>query len=242
MPETKKAPSNHIESRKLSEIFNGVKVIIFDFDGTIAHSLELTVKFFNQVAEEFNLPKITDSLLKELRTLSAREIFKRSELSLWQLGKLVRIIQKDLKDNITSIKVVDGIPEVIARLKKMGFQVGVLTSNTSENVQLFLDHHQIGQIDFIYTGKSIFGKHKTLRKILARNELNANEVLYIGDEVRDIEAAKKVGTRSVAVTWGLNSTEKLETAEPSGLVNKVEELKSALVESNKTEVVDAVDI
>lgn len=48
--------------------------------------------------------------------------------------------------------------------------------------------------------------------------------MYVGDEVRDIDAAKAVGLISVAVCWGFNSRFALEKAQPSFIADNPEEL------------------
>ena len=59
---------------------------------------------------------------------------------------------------------------------------------------------------------------------MVKQALHPSNVLYVGDEVRDIEAAKKAGIRIAAVTWGYNSKKALEAYKPDYLVTKPEEL------------------
>jgi phosphoglycolate phosphatase-like HAD superfamily hydrolase len=59
-------------------------------------------------------------------------------------------------------------------------------------------------IDFIYTS-TLFGKSRALSQALSKEHLDPREVIYIGDEVRDVEACQKCGLNVIAVTWGLNS-------------------------------------
>ena len=56
------------------------------------------------------------------------------------------------------------------------------------------------------------------------NDLRKSEVAFVGDEVRDVEAARKVGMTVVAVTWGINSRQGLADANPDFLVDTAEEL------------------
>jgi phosphoglycolate phosphatase len=54
-------------------------------------------------------------------------------------------------------------------------------------------------------------------------------MIYIGDELRDIEAARRVGIAAGAVAWGYNSTEVLERAAPELLFRQVPDIASALL-------------
>jgi phosphoglycolate phosphatase len=60
----------------------------------------------------------------------------------------------------------------------------------------------------------LFGKGKALRRIVRAERLDSSEVLYVGDEVRDIEAARKARVASAAVTWGLNTEAILRAGGP----------------------------
>ena len=70
----------------------------------------------------------------------------------------------------------------------------------------------------------MFSKHKVLRKFLQKNFLTPEEVIYVGDETRDIEAAKKIKMKAIAVSWGFNSKEALAAQNPEFLIHKPNEL------------------
>ena len=64
-----------------------------------------------------------------------------------------------------------------------------------------------------------------LRQAIVRAErLDRSDVLYIGDELRDVEAAKKAGVKVAAVTWGFHNAELLRTGTPDYVVNDANEL------------------
>ena len=69
----------------------------------------------------------------------------------------------------------------------------------------------------------MFGKDKKLRSAMRKYNLNPKETFYIGDETRDIEAAKKVRIKSVAVTWGFESEKVLKKADPDFIIKSPEE-------------------
>ena len=55
-----------------------------------------------------------------------------------------------------------------------------------------------------------------------------NHVFYVCDEVRDIEAARKSGIKSIAVTWGYNTKGALIKENPDFLVNSPDELRNII--------------
>jgi HAD superfamily hydrolase (TIGR01549 family) len=205
-----------------------IKIIIFDFDGTLADTFDFLVKAFNQIAHQYNLPQIPNSEIKNLKNLSARELFQKYPLSPWKLLKFSRHIRSELKQNIKEITPFPGIHKLLKNLKKSDIEIGIVTSNSKQNVELFLKNHNIDEIDFVYSEKNLFGKGRVLSSLIRKNKLNKNEVIYVGDEVRDIEAGKKADIKIVSVTWGLNSKSRLQRSSPDYLVNKPEDILKIL--------------
>ncbi len=109
------------------------------------------------------------------------------------------------------------------------FQIGILTSNTQENVKQFLDKNEMDFFDFIRTGKSVFGKSHMINKIIKQRHVSKSEAFYVCDEVRDIEAARKSGIKSIVVTWGYNTKDVLIKENPDFLVNSPDELKNIII-------------
>ena len=56
------------------------------------------------------------------------------------------------------------------------------------------------------------------------NKLTPEEVIYVGDETRDIEASKTIPIKVIAVSWGFNSAEALAKQNPDFLIQKPSEL------------------
>lgn len=200
------------------------QIVIFDFDGTIANTLDAMVKLFNEVARKYDLPEIKSSDREKLRNYSARELIKEYHISPWKMLKLAKDILPKLKKSIKDISIVEGMTEVFRDLEKRGDQIGIVTSNSKENVELFLIGKNISQVDFIHSEKSLFGKGKVLHHLIQKQKFNKEKVIYVGDEVRDIEAAREAGIAVIAVTWGFNSVKRLEQSMPDYLVTEPKQI------------------
>ena len=92
--------------------------------------------------------------------------------------------------------------------------MGILTSNSSQNVKEFLKNHQLDVFDFTHSVSKFWGKSSGLKRLIRKYKLKPDHLLYIGDEIRDLEAAKKAGIRFAAVTWGYNSSKALKACHP----------------------------
>jgi len=201
------------------------KLIIFDFDGTLADTLDAIVGITNRLALEFGYKPTSPEELDQVRNLSSREIFKQSGISLFKLPFLLKRVKANLHQEIPSLKPLSGIQEALFQLKCEGHKLGILTSNSEENVTLFLREHGMQDLfSFVYSATTIFGKHRLIEKIMKTNNLNSEEVVYVGDETRDIESSQKVKIRVIAVSWGFNSKSALAEHNPDFLIDRPGEL------------------
>lgn len=202
--------------------------VIFDFDGTIADTLEAMVDLFNQVSVKYQLPQIAQADREKIRNLSAKELIEEFKISRLKFIRLTKEVLPKLKNNLQQLNLISGLEELLIDLKEKGFQIGIVSSNSKENIELFLNYHQIKGIDFIYSEKGLFGKAKVLSNVLKKHHLTAAKVIYVGDEVRDIEASHQAGLPIIAVTWGFNSKARLQKAKPDYIIDQPKELLTKL--------------
>jgi len=206
-----------------------VKVIIFDFDGTLADTLDAVVTITNRLAVEFGYKPTAPEELAQIRNLSSREIVKQSGISIFKIPFLLRKLKADLRNDIQHLNPIVGIKEALIQLKDEGNVLGILTSNSEENVKLFLKKHRMQELfSFIYSETKLFSKHKAISKFLKQNYLTPEDVIYVGDETRDIEASKKIHVKVIAVTWGFNSKEALVKHNPDFLIHQPNELSEVI--------------
>jgi phosphoglycolate phosphatase len=201
------------------------KVIIFDFDGTIADTVDALVTIANRLALEFGYVPINSQELAILRNLTAREIIKYSGVSLLKIPFLVKKVKGELKHKIPEIKPIDGINAALIELHNQGYHLGIITSNSQDNVNEFLKCHNLDSLfGFIYSGVTIFGKTTIINNVLRQKQFKPEAVIYVGDETRDVESAKKANIKVIAVSWGFNSSEALSKQKPAFLIHHPREL------------------
>lgn len=184
------------------------KTIIFDFDGTLANIEPIFIEIFNALAPEFHFTPLSPEDLPILKQLGAREFLKqRLPLYFWQLWRLIRRGKEEYQKRMGMIQLFPGIVVAIEKLQANGYQIGIISSSASTVISELL--HKFGlEVDFLYQS-TIFGKHRTIREALRKENLIIDTAIYIGDEVRDVQACHKVGLDVIAVTWGLNTKEAL---------------------------------
>lgn len=205
------------------------KAILFDFDGTIADTYQAIATITNQLSGEFGYKALNQEELLLIKNLSSREIVKRSEISVFKLPFLVRRVRSELSKEIAELDLISGMRKILLKLKDLGFVLGIVTSNTQENVAIFLQNHQLTDLfDYIYSGTAIFGKHRVINQVIREHKLNKSQVIYVGDETRDIRSARKSKIAVIAVSWGFNSAQILSKHQPDYLVDQPTELLRAI--------------
>jgi phosphoglycolate phosphatase len=120
---------------------------------------------------------------------------------------------------MTEVKLFAGVPELLRDLRGRGVRLGVLSSNTEDNIRACLG--AAGQADlfeFVVGYSRLFGKARALRRMLRAAGVPAARCLYVGDEVRDLEAARRAGAAFAAVSWGFHAEELLTAHGPTYLV------------------------
>ncbi|WP_165482748.1 HAD hydrolase-like protein [Legionella gresilensis] len=208
--------------------------LIFDFDGTLADSFSAVLKKFSLLAYELNFHDISETKIDKLRNLSSRELIKSLNIPIYKLPKVLRKAREALSEDIHSLPIFADLPEVLTELQQLNCTLGILTSNSEENVLTWLNHYKIQSLfSFIYAKSSYFGKKKVLRKIIKTYRMPLLKTFYIGDETRDIEAAHKANINSMAVTWGFNSEETLRQYQPNYLAKTPKDILNFIQEKSK---------
>ncbi|MTI80433.1 MAG: HAD-IA family hydrolase [Firmicutes bacterium] len=196
-----------------------IKHVIFDFDGTIADSKDLAINLYNEVADKHNLTKVKDEDINYFSSLSIIERCKLLNVPLYKIPMLAVELRKNYLESINMLKAFEGIKEVIWELLKEGYQLSIISSNSSDNIKQFLKNNQIDVFTSEYSASSIFGKDKKLSNFIKKYNLDSDEVIYIGDEHRDVDACKKSNVKVIAVTWGFDALELIEKANPDFIAN-----------------------
>lgn len=194
--------------------------LIFDFDGTIADTLGEGLRIYNLLAHENGYREIDREELPELRGYDTRQLLRHLQIPKRKVPLLLNKGRRLLKSKIRELPLIEGMAETLPRLRENADCFGILTSNAVDNVEAFLDAHQLRDLfTFVSSTSKLSGKAKHLRAIARTFSLRPLQMLYIGDELRDLQAARKARIASTAVTWGFNSAETLSAANPDFLVD-----------------------
>ncbi len=212
------------------------KLLIFDFDGTIADTLEEGRKVLNELAAYYKFHSLKKEDLEKAKGMTLAEFIRFLEIPKRKVPRILSKGKRMLRANIKNVQVIPGMDQTLFRLKDDGWRMGILTSNTAENVDIFLQAHGLDVFEFVSSVRKLTGKHKHLRAILKTFSLLPHETLYIGDETRDVKASNRANVPVVACTWGYNNAEALKCFNPTYLANEPHELMDIIYEEEVSEI------
>ena len=199
-----------------------MKLVLFDFDGTIADSFEEVLKIFNELSKKYNLKKFKDD--KSLQNYSTGQLIKMMNIPFFKIPFLLFETKRMMKSRLDRIKMFEGVTTTLKTLKEKDVRIGILSSNNGENIRTFLSKNDLNVFEFIYSGSGLFDKSRHMKKICRKHKINPGDMVYVGDEVRDIIAARKAGIKIISVTYGYNTKDVLQENNPDYLIDNIRDI------------------
>jgi phosphoglycolate phosphatase len=200
------------------------RLVIFDFDGTLADSVAWFLGGFQEMAERHGFRAVDAARLEELRGFSGREVLRELDLPLWKVPSIAKEMRSRMAARAEEISLFAGVDALLRGLRDKGVGAAIVTSNSQENVFRILGAENAALIQSFECGAAVFGKKSKLRKILKAGGVPAREVLCVGDEIRDAEAARAVGLDFIGVSWGYTKPEALRAHSTAALFSTPEEI------------------
>lgn len=195
----------------------GYRLLIFDFDGTLADSAFWFAQTLNGVAKRYGFRQIDAAEMVELRGRPNREIVRRLNVPAWKTPFIAAHFRKLAAEAAPDLKLFPGVENMLRRLSAGGVKMAVVSSNSEATVRRVLGPELAGMMADYGCGASVFGKARKFRAVIRRAGVSEADVLCVGDEVRDIEAARKAHLATGAVTWGYATPEILRAQRPSAV-------------------------
>lgn len=185
------------------------RLVIFDFDGTLADSQPWFESVFNDVGERYGLRRIELSEREFLRRLDARQFLAHLGVPRWKLPFIARHMRALKTEHLEEISLFSGVDELLRELSDSGLGLAIVSSDTEANVRKVLGPANAARMSDYACNASLLGKQAKFRRVLRRAGVRPDEALAIGDEIRDAEAARAAGIDFAAVGWGFAAPDAL---------------------------------
>lgn len=205
-----------------------MKTIIFDFDGTIADSAAVFRDAWNEYASVYHYDQVEFHHIAETRHMPLQKRAKHFRFPMHKLPIILPKLYRYFRERANEVKIFDGVGEMLEALHTKGYQICILSSNSVENIEAVLQHNNISTIHHVISAGKIFGKDAALKKFMKAQRLSPTDILYIGDEFRDLEACNKVGIPFAWVSWGLDGDSLIRSRNPVYCFDQPADITQAL--------------
>lgn len=172
-----------------------MKLLIFDFDGTIVDSKNVYYRAIEKhlLKRGFTRKEI-DSAIDF--GLSLKGILKRLEFSFIDRFLIKRRIMRDVIEDINKVKKCTDVDFI----KNINCKKILITNSLKSFVYPVLKHLKINYFSEIYGADDFEDKSEFIKKYLKKHNISKEDCYYIGDRVADIEVANKVGCISIIIS------------------------------------------
>lgn len=203
-------------------------LVLFDFDGTLADSFPWFLSVINRVAQRYRFRQIAPDEIERLRGLGSREIVRHLGIAWWKMPFVARHLRGLAHHESSGIRLFEGVPDMLSELSASGVRLGIVTSNSLRKVESVLGPAAT-LIHYFGCDVGLFAKPRALRRALNQTGMEAAHTLYVGDEIRDAEAAQAVGIAFAAVGWGYTKPEALSAQHPRHLLQRVDQIADCVL-------------
>ena len=203
------------------------KNIIFDWTGVIKDGDESQVWIVNRMFNEVGLPEIS---LKEMKENWEQPymLFYNKYLPALTLKEEKELYNRAAFDkDCPEGRVYPGITGLINKMKADGIFMVVLSSDPAKTLFGEMKHFGLENI-FNEVITDVHDKSEGLKKIIKENNFKKGETVFIGDTNHEVESGRQAGIKTIAVTWGFFTEERLKAVNPDYLVHNIKELEKIL--------------
>ena len=203
-------------------------LVIFDLDGTLVDSYPWFLRHVNDVADRFGFRRIAVEAVEALRHAGSDDILRRLEVPLWKLPAIAAHMRRLKAASLADIALFPGVDAMLRTLADRGVSLALVSSDHEANARRQLGEANAALFSDFACGAALFGKPAKFRRVLRRAGVAPDAALAIGDEVRDIAAARSAGIACAAVTWGYAAPATLRAQGPDLVFDRVDEIAPAL--------------
>lgn len=201
------------------EILSGIRLVIFDFDGTLGDSQKLITDTMLATIERLNLPMRSREECARTIGLPLKECFSSIiPMSDEQAEECAKVYSEifNVKNVPGVVKAFPGVVETLESLSSQGILMSIASSRSHRTLAKLMDELDLSKyITYLIAADDVVDKKpaaESVLKTLRHFNVEAHETLVVGDAEFDILMGRNAGTHTCGVTYGNGSRESLEAA------------------------------
>ena len=209
-----------------------IRLIIFDFDGTLGDTRHNIVLTMQQTMRELHLPVVDEATCVATIGLPLEDCFRQiyPNLTDEEIIKCAAVYRHIFEINKKKLvpALFPHVKETLHRLHQQGYVLTVASSRSSASLNDFLHDMSVATYVSYVVGADDVTHAKPdpepVLKTLMALRVSAHEALVVGDMPVDIMMGRNAGTRTCAVTYGNASRQQLEAAGADFIIDDLAEL------------------
>lgn len=193
-----------------------IKAVLFDFDGTLVHSIDLLVDIFAECLQEQTIDSVGISQIRRLIGEPIDQIFdkltehlspaERNQLDYAALEKSFRE-KEDVRNSAANIHAIEDTRATLEFLKEQKIKLAVVSTKTVIRVTKLTDELELTHFFDLVVGRDLIERPKPDPEpvLYACEKLNVKpaETLFVGDSLLDLHAAKAAKVTFIGVLTGV---------------------------------------
>ncbi|MDD3284592.1 MAG: HAD family hydrolase [Patescibacteria group bacterium] len=207
-----------------------MKSIIFDWAGVISNSFETNSILINAVLERFGAKRMSLDEIRENWEMPYMKFYNKflPNLTIKEEAEAFSEFFKDSK----KANIYPGVKNILEKFYDNKINMFVVTGDLDISFREDMNRYGLGNIfTKIYT--NVHDKTKIIGQVINENKLDINNTYIIADTTHEMEIGKIYNIKTVAITWGFQSREKLKLSNPDYLIDNFEEFENIILNNNK---------
>ena len=173
----------------------GVRLIVFDFDGTLADTKELLLRIVSKHLAKFNI-SMTKNLIISFGNAPLVDFVSTSGMRKDFVRSVSASINGDFISEHKNVKPCHGLLSV----KDIPVKKVIVSNNLTAFIEKTLRYLQADFFDEIYGADRFANKVKAIKSLCRKYRVSPDEVVYVADKKIDVNIARAVGCYSVIVS------------------------------------------
>lgn len=213
------------------------KAVVFDLDGTLIDTTASLHKSVNDALislgfSEISREKVIDFVGDGIDVLIRRVLdYCHIDMENYFDITLKKVVENLHKYSSFEMNVYYDFKDVLNKLKKAGFILGVYTNKVEEVAKKIIENTLPDIFDFVIGNKEIEKKKPDilyLGKTIGKMGVDLRDVIYVGDSETDIKTGRNGRMKTIAVSWGFRKIEELKKYNPDIIIDRPDRLLSEI--------------
>jgi len=170
-----------------------------------------------------------------VRRYDYQQILRHFGIPKWKLPLINLYLRRLQADAINTIPLFPGIDKTLRELAAAGMTLAIVSTNSKANVVRALGAETSARISYFGCGFSVFGKASKFKAVLSKSGVAPQCAIAIGDEIRDLQAARATNIAAGAVAWGYADFSTLLTYSPTRSFVSVTDMRASLLSGEQYE-------